>query len=32
MRWNITYVIKEDRPNEIVRSVRAALMARGWRP
>ncbi|BBZ30737.1 hypothetical protein MMAD_50320 [Mycolicibacterium madagascariense] len=32
LRWNVTYVIKEDRPDEIIRSVRGALLARGWRP
>ena len=32
MGWNVTYVIKEDRPNEVIRSVRDALMARCWRP
>jgi hypothetical protein len=32
MGWNVTYVIKEDRADEIVHSVRSALMARGWRP
>ena len=32
MGWNVTYVIKEDRPDEIIRSVRGALLARGWRP
>jgi hypothetical protein len=32
MGWNVTYVIKEDRPNDVVRSVRDALVARGWRP
>lgn len=32
MGWSVTYVIKEDRPDEIVRSVRSSLMARGWRP
>ncbi|MGH3645242.1 MAG: hypothetical protein ACRDUX_40225 [Mycobacterium sp.] len=31
MQWNVTYVIKEDRPDEIVASVRNALLARGWR-
>ena len=30
--WSVTYVIKEDRPDEIVRSVRSSLVARGWRP
>ena len=30
--WNVTYVVKEDRPDEMVRSVRDALIARGWRP
>lgn len=28
----VTYVIKEDRPDEIVKSVRDALIARGWKP
>jgi hypothetical protein len=28
---NVTYVIKEDRPDEIVQSVRDALVSRGWR-
>ncbi len=32
LQWNVTYVVKEDRPDEIVASVRNALMARGWRP
>ncbi len=32
LHWNVTYVVKEDRPDEIVASVRNALMARGWRP
>lgn len=32
MGWNVTYVIKEDRQEEIIRSVRSALVARGWRP
>ena len=32
MGWNVTYVIKEDRADEIVHSVRSALVARGWRP
>ena len=32
MGWNVTYVIKEDRGAEIVRTVRRALIARGWRP
>jgi hypothetical protein len=32
MGWHVTCVIKEDRPDEIMRSVRGALMARGWRP
>jgi hypothetical protein len=30
--WNVTYVIKEDRPDEIVKCVRDALVSRGWRP
>jgi hypothetical protein len=30
--WNVTYVIKEDRPDEIVKSVWDALVSRGWRP
>ncbi|MEU0498574.1 hypothetical protein [Mycobacterium sp. NPDC006124] len=30
--WLVTFVIKEDRPDEIVRSVRQALISRGWRP
>lgn len=29
--WNVTYVIKEDRPDEIVQSVWDALVSRGWR-
>jgi hypothetical protein len=31
MQWNVTYVIKEDRPGDVVASVRSALVARGWR-
>lgn len=27
--WKVTYVIKEDRPDEVVKS---ALLSRGWRP
>jgi hypothetical protein len=30
--WKVTFVIKEDRPDEIVRNVRDALVSRGWRP
>lgn len=30
--WLMTFVIKEDRPDEIVASVRDALVSRGWRP
>ena len=30
--WHVVFVIKEDSPSEIVRSARAALIARGWRP
>jgi hypothetical protein len=30
--WHVLNVIKEDSPGEIVRSARAALLARGWRP
>lgn len=29
--WNVTYVIKEDRPDDIVQSVGDALVSRGWR-
>jgi hypothetical protein len=30
--WKVTFVIKEDRPQEIVRNVREAMISRGWRP
>lgn len=30
--WNVTYVIKEDRPDEVVKSVWDAMVSRGWRP
>ena len=30
--WDVTQVIKEDRPEEIVERARTALTARGWRP
>ena len=30
--WHIVHVIKEDDPVEVVREVRTALLARGWRP
>jgi len=30
--WKVTFVIKEDRPDEIVGNVRDALVSRGWRP
>jgi hypothetical protein len=29
--WNVTHVIKEDRPEEIVQSVWDAMVSRGWR-
>ena len=32
MGWDVTQVIKEDRPEEIVERARTALTARGWRP
>jgi hypothetical protein len=30
--WNVTFVIKEDRRADIVRSARDALISRGWKP
>lgn len=30
--WNVVRVIKEDRPADVVHTVRNALLARGWRP
>jgi hypothetical protein len=30
--WNVTYVIKEDQRDEIVKSVWDAMVSRGWRP
>ena len=30
--WNVTYVIKEDRRDDIVKSAWEAMVARGWRP
>jgi hypothetical protein len=30
--WKVTYVIKEDRRNEIVKSAWDAMVSRGWRP
>jgi hypothetical protein len=30
--WKVTFVIKEDRPDEIVKSVWDAMVSRGWRP
>jgi hypothetical protein len=32
MGWIIIRVIAEDKPDDVVRRVRAALLARGWRP
>uniref|UniRef100_UPI0035C9E4E8 DUF559 domain-containing protein n=1 Tax=uncultured Mycobacterium sp. TaxID=171292 RepID=UPI0035C9E4E8 len=31
MGWIIIRVIAEDKPDDVVRRVRAALLARGWR-
>jgi len=30
--WNVTFVIKEDRGADIVKSARDALISRGWKP
>ena len=30
--WNVTYVIKEDHRDDIVKSAWDAMVARGWRP
>jgi hypothetical protein len=30
--WNVTYVIKEDRRDDIVKSAWDAMIARGWEP
>ncbi len=30
--WHVVHVIKEDRGDDIVAQVRAALVSRGWRP
>ncbi|BBY82884.1 hypothetical protein H7I53_22710 [Mycolicibacterium pulveris] len=30
--WHVVHVVKEDRGADIVEQVRAALLARGWRP
>ncbi len=30
--WSVIRVIAEDRPDDIVQRVRAALLAKGWRP
>jgi hypothetical protein len=32
MGWIVIRVIAEDKPDDVVRRVRAALLARGWRP
>ncbi|WP_409366568.1 endonuclease domain-containing protein, partial [Mycolicibacterium pulveris] len=32
MGWIILRVIAEDKPDDVVRRVRAALITRGWRP
>jgi hypothetical protein len=30
--WLVVTVIKEDRPDDVIQSVRRALLSRGWRP
>ncbi len=32
MGWIVVRVIAEDRPDDVIRRVRAALITRGWRP
>lgn len=30
--WQVVFVIREDRPDDIVGSVWEAMVSRGWRP
>lgn len=32
LNWKVIFVIKEDRPDEVVQSIWDAMVSRGWRP